>query len=241
MYRAPSGARVFGAGTVQWAFGLDDWNPGDNAPDRNMQQATVNLFADMGAQPATRLSDARRRQRVDRHDRADGDDQLAPDDASADGSQVTLSGTATDAGGGVVAGVEISTDNGATWHLANGTTSWTYSWIVHGAPSTTIKVRATDDSGNTQTPGAGNQVTITCPCSLWGNSITPATADAGDTSPVEVGVKFKTDVFGTVSGIRFYKSAGQHRYPFGQPVERRAGSGSRRRRSAASRPPAGRR
>ena len=24
MYRAPSGARVFGAGTVQWAWGLDD-------------------------------------------------------------------------------------------------------------------------------------------------------------------------------------------------------------------------
>jgi hypothetical protein len=26
MYRAPSGARVFGAGTVQWAWGLDDFN-----------------------------------------------------------------------------------------------------------------------------------------------------------------------------------------------------------------------
>ena len=51
MYRAPSGARVFGAGTVQWAWGLDDWNPDGTPPDRNMQQATVNLFADMGAQP----------------------------------------------------------------------------------------------------------------------------------------------------------------------------------------------
>ena len=31
MYRAPSGARVFGAGTVQWAWGLDADNPIGNA------------------------------------------------------------------------------------------------------------------------------------------------------------------------------------------------------------------
>ena len=56
MYRAPSGARVFGAGTVQWAWGLDDWNPDSTPPDRNMQQATVNLLADMGAQPGDAAS-----------------------------------------------------------------------------------------------------------------------------------------------------------------------------------------
>ena len=31
------------------------------------------------------------------------------------GSPVTITGTATDAGGGVVAGVEVSTDDGSTW------------------------------------------------------------------------------------------------------------------------------
>ena len=59
LYRAPSGALVFGAGTVQWAWGLDNTNawdnfgtdPTGNPPDPNMQQATVNLFADMGVQP----------------------------------------------------------------------------------------------------------------------------------------------------------------------------------------------
>jgi hypothetical protein len=55
MYRAPSGARVFGAGTVQWAWGLDDWNP-QSSIDRNMRQATVNLFADMGAQPTSLIA-----------------------------------------------------------------------------------------------------------------------------------------------------------------------------------------
>ena len=41
-----------------------------------------------------------------------------------------------------------------------------------------------------------------------GDSVTPSVPDAGDTQSVEVGVKFKSDTFGTVSGIRFYKAAG---------------------------------
>ena len=61
LYRAPSGALVFGAGTVQWSWGLDPTNawgnsltrPSPTPVDPTMQQATVNLFADMGAQPAT--------------------------------------------------------------------------------------------------------------------------------------------------------------------------------------------
>src|SRR5262249_16852299 len=51
LYRASSGALVFGAGTVQWAWGLDDENPDGDAANVTQQQATVNLFADMGAQP----------------------------------------------------------------------------------------------------------------------------------------------------------------------------------------------
>src|SRR5262249_18048717 len=49
-----SGALVFGAGTIQWPWGLDDQHDYPGTPtDPNMQQATVNLFADMGVQPAT--------------------------------------------------------------------------------------------------------------------------------------------------------------------------------------------
>jgi hypothetical protein len=56
LYKAPSGALVFGAGTVQWAWGLDSINPPRKPVDVNMQQATMNLFADMHAQPATPIS-----------------------------------------------------------------------------------------------------------------------------------------------------------------------------------------
>ena len=58
-YRDPtSGALVFGAGTVIWSWGLSDqsYPTGFGSPlppDPNVQQAMVNLFADMGVQPST--------------------------------------------------------------------------------------------------------------------------------------------------------------------------------------------
>jgi N,N-dimethylformamidase beta subunit-like, C-terminal/Domain of unknown function (DUF4082)/Fibronectin type III domain len=206
MYKAPSGARVFGAGTVQWAWGLDDWNPDSNAADRNMEQATVNLFADMGAQPATMQSDLTGASAST--DTTAPTSTLSVPSAVNDGQNVTISGTASDTGG-QVAGVEVSTDGGTTWHPATGTTSWTYAWIAHGNPSTVVKVRAVDDSGNLQTPGAGTTVTVNCPCSLWGTStqVPSADVDSGDPTPGEVGVKFKADSFGAVTGLRFYKAA----------------------------------
>jgi hypothetical protein len=56
LYRHSSGALVFSSGSYNWAWGLDPSH--DNAhlgqaTDVNMQQATVNLFADMGVQPRT--------------------------------------------------------------------------------------------------------------------------------------------------------------------------------------------
>ena len=94
--------------------------PGPPA-DVRMQQATVNLFADMGVQPGSLRAG------------------LSPPSASTDtlrrppritspaagatvqsGTPVTITGTASDTGGGVVAGVEVSVDGGATWRTATG-------------------------------------------------------------------------------------------------------------------------
>ena len=49
------------------------------------------------------------------------------------GQSVTISGSAIDAAGGVVAGEEVSTDGGITWHQAmlagkSATTNWSYTW-----------------------------------------------------------------------------------------------------------------
>ncbi len=109
--------------------------------------------------------------------------------------------------------MEVSTDNGATWHPATLTTpaeqsvKWSYAWVAHGYPTTTIKSRAVDDSANLETPSDGITVNVACPCSIWGAGVTPPTPDSGDGSSTEVGVKFTTEVFGSVTGIRFYKAA----------------------------------
>jgi hypothetical protein len=214
LYRAPSGALVFGAGTVQWSWGLDGQNPDHDAPNVTMQQATVNLFADMGVQPQTLISGlVPATASADTTPPSSAITSPAAGAHIADGSKVTVTGTATDSGGGVVAGVEISTDGGSTWHPAPLTgpagqsVGWSYTWIAHGAPTTTLKTRAADDSGNIETPSQGTSVNVDCPCSLWGTNVIPPVADSGDGANVEVGVKFKSDTFGQVSGIRFYKAA----------------------------------
>jgi hypothetical protein len=217
LYRAASGALVFGAGTVQWSFGLDQSVGAGNegAPaDLAMQQATVNLLADMGAQPATLMSGLTPAT-ASTDTTAPTSTITSPSQGAtlSDGSAVTISGTATDAGGGVIAGVEVSTDNGSTWHpvttmsAADTTVTWSYSWIAHGSLTTTIKTRAVDDSGNLEKPGPGVTINVNCPCSIWGANVTPATADSGDPASIEVGVKFTTDTPGTVTGIRFYKAS----------------------------------
>jgi len=42
---------------------------------------------------------------------------------------------------------------------------------------------------------------------IWPSAAVPATVDNGPDSPVELGVSFKADNSGTITGIRFYKSA----------------------------------
>ena len=50
-------------------------------------------------------------------------------------------------------------------------------------------------------------VAQTCPCSIWMATSAPGTADSGDANSGEFGVRFRADVDGTITGIRFYKSA----------------------------------
>ncbi|MCG6984306.1 MAG: DUF4082 domain-containing protein, partial [Thiocapsa sp.] len=55
------------------------------------------------------------------------------------------------------------------------------------------------------TAAAGSGVCAT-PCSLWDAAPTPSILVDPDTSAVELGVKFQSDVDGLVTGLRFYKS-----------------------------------
>ena len=48
---------------------------------------------------------------------------------------------------------------------------------------------------------------VTCPCTIWPTSATPTNDAVTDNSPIEVGVKFRTEVSGYILGLRFYKGA----------------------------------
>jgi hypothetical protein len=74
-----------------------------------------------------------------------------------------------------------------------------------------IKSRAVDDSGNVEAPGPGVGITIaaqSCPCSIWTANATPGSPSINDSASVNLGLKFKSDVAGTVTGVRFYKGSG---------------------------------
>jgi hypothetical protein len=83
-------------------------------------------------------------------------------DHTAPTSRITApSNNASDGGGGVVAGVEVSVDGGTTWHPATGSNNWTYSWTVpSNTGSVRIRGRATDDSGNIESPSSGILVQV---------------------------------------------------------------------------------
>ena len=214
LYRHAGGALVFGAGTVQWSWGLDAVHDRAGTPaDARIRQATVNLLADMGVQPATLQSGlVRASASSDTLPPASAITAPAPGAALPAGAAVTLRGTAADSGGGRVAGVEVSTDGGATWRRAEGRENWSFVWIPSAAGTAVLRSRAVDDSGRLETPAAGVGVTVTsapvsCPCTLWPASAVPATPADPDSVGVTLGVRVTVLRDGFISGVRFYKAS----------------------------------
>jgi len=186
---APSRALVFGTGTVQWSWGLDNQHDVNDpqrtnkynirvqghpqGPSRDVQKLTLNVLADQGVLPSTLAPE------LETHARhlAASRDERAPTPYDVTGSfdtrarVVRVAGKAADAGGGVVASVEVSWDGaGARWHAATlealvaEEARWALAWgdeewhALHGVlPASAegsdvpILVRVTDDSGNAGT------------------------------------------------------------------------------------------
>jgi hypothetical protein len=207
LYRASSGALVFGAGTIQWSWGLDSNHDGIRSPaNHDMRQATMNLFTDMGVLPGVVPSGLSTAAAPDTQAPVSTITSPPAGTTVANGSLVTAQGTATDTGGRVAA-VEASTDGGNTWHRATGTTSWSYTFAATGAGAVTVRVRAVDDNANLESAPATRSLALTGATSLFGNRV-PATPAADDNGPVTLGVRFTAQADGYVTGVRFYKGAG---------------------------------
>ncbi|MGD9723647.1 MAG: DUF4082 domain-containing protein [Pirellulales bacterium] len=212
LYRAASGALVFGAGTIQYSWGLDDYHDGPSTSnDQDMQQATINLFADMGVQPGSlRPGLVAAAMSTDFTRPTSTITSPANGVALTAGVAVTIRGTAQDQGGGRIAGVEVSVDGGTTWHMADGRESWTYTWTPRSSGQANIRTRAIDDSGNLETALPGiviNPSQNPGVYQFWDASTTPGTVDSGDGQAVELGVRFRVDANGFITGVRFYKSS----------------------------------
>jgi hypothetical protein len=103
------------------------------------------------------------------------------------------------AGGALPAGLTLNTANG----------------VISGTPTNAGAVSFTagvTDAGNpVQTATAALAITVASPppsvVTLWPSTTVPAGVDGGPDSPVELGVKFRSDVPGNLAGIRFYKAA----------------------------------
>ncbi len=89
-------------------------------------------------------------------------------------------------------------------------TSSSYTATVRGG---TVDPRIKDLAGNALASSVSwsfttNSQSSGCPCSAWPATATPANSSLPDTAAVELGVKFRTDVSGYITGVRFFKGIG---------------------------------
>lgn len=97
----------------------------------------------------------------------------------------SIQGTASDYYSGL-ADVQVSTDDGTTWHAAQGLGSWTYQWAVPADGSYALLVRAHDRAGNVGEATTPVSVTVkggcggtSCQAVVWTNLVNAAVT--GDT------------------------------------------------------------
>lgn len=229
LYRAESGALVFGAGTTFWTWGLSDAHAsspyGAQIANTDLQQFTINMFADMGIQPG--VSDAflisqglKRATASSDHVAATAAIGALPADATAL-APLTITGTATDDDGnaltldGKVAVVEVSTDGGATWRVAtttDGWAHWSYTWQPAGEGSYTVLARAIDDSLNISSIVA-DQRTVTVSAPETFNFFAGAAPKSGtsavynDYTKLELGMRFTVDRIGEVTELKYWRAS----------------------------------
>lgn len=119
------------------------------------------------------------------------------------GSEVTLHGVG-------FGGLQFVTLNGAPVNVVSATATDILvrlnSWNTTGKFAVTLDGGATGVSAGTFTV----RPPATCPgsCTVWTADRVPGTPATGDSSPIELGLRFQAESAGWATGVRFYKGAG---------------------------------
>jgi hypothetical protein len=101
-----------------------------------------------------------------------------------------------------------------TWSIASGTLPTGLSLasgtgVISGTPlaTGTFNFTARVTAANGQSVTKPLSIGISTRVTLWSSLTVPGVVDAGPDSSVELGVKFQSDVNGSITGIRFYKAS----------------------------------
>lgn len=78
--------------------------------------------------------------------------------------------------------------------------------ITHGGESVGYLLFEPTVSSTPETPKPVG--VCTTPCSLWDSSTIPRVPAHADSNPIEIGMKFRSEAPGQVTGVRFYKGSG---------------------------------
>jgi PKD repeat protein len=153
-YTAPSGAQVFSAATIFWSWGLAPHDldnasgsyqdPAVDSSDPRIQQATYNLFSDMGVQPATPQGIT-----LDSGNAPPTASFTATPNPAQPGQTVTFDASASADTDGRIVRYEWDLDGNGTFERSLTTPTTTTSFATAG--TATVRLRVTDDGGATAT------------------------------------------------------------------------------------------
>ena len=141
-YTASSGAEVFASGTMQWAYGLS------SEADERIQQATYNVFSDMGVQPNT-AEEGLHLDPAGKNRAPNGGFTISQNPAKTNTS-ITFDASASHDPDGTIAKYEWDLDGNGSYETNTGskaTVAHTYS----AEGEYTVGLRVTDNGGATGT------------------------------------------------------------------------------------------
>jgi hypothetical protein len=133
-------------------------------------------------------------------------------------ASITIQANASDADGTIT---KVDFFQGSTLLNTDTGAPYSYTWNNVAAGNYTLTARATDNAGGSTTSGPVS-VTVNgpCPCSVFKATDAPSPPLLDDGPAVQLGMKFRASVNGTVTGVRFYKQAGDTGPHIGQLYSR---------------------